>query len=349
MSKRSGETLSIGVLGAGPVTQAIHLPVLASLRDEWRVAKVMDVNLTVARAVADRCGALATEDADAVIDDPSVDVIAVCSPNAFHASQVIAACRAGKRAILCEKPLATSREEAQAIAAAAAASQTVILVGTMHLFDPAFRAALTAFQSRGRTAHHVKSAIYLPPNGQLVGLATEEVVPSAPPPPTVSVPTAQEQRQRIKQTILGLAIHHLPLVRRLYPSIGEVLAAQRLPPFGYSILLRNGEQVAELLAFMPGQWQSSWTFEATADRHVLSVEFPPSYVAAGSSRAQLIDAASTTQFHFSMSGYEAQWRHLFDVLVRGTRPFETLEDAIGDLSFALDLADRTAAVMEIVT
>lgn len=341
--------LTIGFLGGGPVTQAIHLPVLAHMRDAWRVAKVMDVNPEVARVVAQRCGAKPTVDAAAVIEDPSIDVVAICSPNAFHAPQVIAACRSGKRAVLCEKPLATSHEEAQAIAAAAAASSTVILVGTMHLFDPAFRAGLSAFQEKGGAAYHVKSAIYLPSNSRFIGMATEEVFPSAPPPPASGVPSADEQRQRIRQTILGLAIHHVPLVRRFYPNVGEVLEARRLPPFGYSMLLRNGDQLAEMLAFMPGQWPPSWTFEAITERHVLSVEFPPSYVAAGSSRARLTGADSAIQFHYTKSGYETQWLHLHDVLLGHAAPLETIDSAVKDLAFALELANQAAAVMEIVT
>ena len=35
--------LRVGILGAGPVTQAIHLPTLARLSDDFEVRVVMDV------------------------------------------------------------------------------------------------------------------------------------------------------------------------------------------------------------------------------------------------------------------------------------------------------------------
>ena len=89
--------LGVGLLGGGPVTQAIHLPTLANLGDRFRVVSVMDIDEEVARRVADRCDATSTGDATAVIDDPDVDVVAVCSPNAAHAAQVVASCEAGKR------------------------------------------------------------------------------------------------------------------------------------------------------------------------------------------------------------------------------------------------------------
>jgi predicted dehydrogenase len=51
------------------------------------------------------------------IDDPSVSVIHVCTPNASHFPLAMAALDAGKH-VICEKPLATSARDAQALAAA---------------------------------------------------------------------------------------------------------------------------------------------------------------------------------------------------------------------------------------
>ena len=111
-------SLGVGFLGAGLVTQSIHLPVLAGLADRFHVVSVMDVAGGVAERVAARCGATFTVDADAVLQNPKVDVVAVCGPNEVHAAQVIAACQAGKKAVLCEKPLAVSHLEAERIRAA---------------------------------------------------------------------------------------------------------------------------------------------------------------------------------------------------------------------------------------
>src|SRR4051794_35275102 len=101
-------SLGVGFVGAGPVTQAIHLPALARLNNAFTVTHVTDVSAEVAGAVADRVGARSSTDYDQLLADPRVDVVAVCSPHQFHAAQVIAACRAGKKAVLCEKPFATS-------------------------------------------------------------------------------------------------------------------------------------------------------------------------------------------------------------------------------------------------
>ncbi|GIT80881.1 dehydrogenase [Leifsonia sp. LS1] len=53
-----------------------------------------------------------------VIDDPEIDVVDICSPGASHAQIAIAALDAGKH-VLCEKPLANTVGEAEAMVAAA--------------------------------------------------------------------------------------------------------------------------------------------------------------------------------------------------------------------------------------
>ena len=108
--------LGVGIIGAGPVTQAIHLPTLASLGDRLQVVHIMEVNAEVGALVASRTGARSTTSVQTLLEDPEVDVVAICSPGQFHAEQVEAATAAGKRAILCEKPLATTVEETQLIA-----------------------------------------------------------------------------------------------------------------------------------------------------------------------------------------------------------------------------------------
>lgn len=342
------ERLSIGILGAGPVTQAIHLPVLAGMRDLWRVGKVMDVNAEVAQIVADRCGAQGVTEVASVIEDPEIDVVAICSPHAFHAEQLIAAARAGKRAALVEKPLAVSREQAGAVGRIVAEHGMTVLVGTMHWYDPGFRAGLAAWEAEGTRATHIRSAIFVPPNAQFVNAATEEAFPSSPPPAPPADQLPAFQRERLRQTILGLAIHHVPLLRRFYPQLGTVVEARRHAPFGYSVLLQHGDQIAELLAIMPGQWPPSWTFEASSPERRLHVDFGPSYVSAGSGRATLQDATGSRGFAHSDNGYATQWRHLHDVVTKGM-PLDTqFESAVEDLAYALDLADAAAEVMEIV-
>ena len=75
---------------------------------------------------------------DAVIQD-SVDAVVIASPTFTHAELATAALAAGKH-VLCEKPLASSLEEAAAVEQAVEASEGAFLMGFMRRFDRSFRA-----------------------------------------------------------------------------------------------------------------------------------------------------------------------------------------------------------------
>ena len=70
-------------------------------------------------AAADRLGWASTEtDWRRVVERDDVDLVDICTPGDSHAEIAIAALEAGKH-VLCEKPLANSVAEAEAMAAAA--------------------------------------------------------------------------------------------------------------------------------------------------------------------------------------------------------------------------------------
>lgn len=178
--------LGVGILGAGAATQAIHLPTLARQPDRFRVVSVMDVDAAAAESVAARADARPTTRLEAVLDDPAVDVVAVCSPSQFHAAQVTASCAAGKRGILCEKPLATSSAELAQITEAVTSAGIPLVVGAMHAYDPGWLAALEVCADSLGAAHAIRSTIVLPFNDRFENWATE--IARRPPPPRPSGP-----------------------------------------------------------------------------------------------------------------------------------------------------------------
>ena len=208
--------LGVGFLGAGPVTQAIHLPVLARLSQDFEVTHVNDISADVAASVAARVGAEYSTSSDALLDDPDVDVVAICSPHEFHAVQVIDACRAGKKAILCEKPFAMSGEEADEIAAVSAETGVPIIVGAMHGFDPGWQAACGHWGSLPETSHTIRSSIVLPPNPRFEDFATEVITRPAPMPSDLT--DVEVQARMVHDGVVTLAIHDLPLIRRWCPG-----------------------------------------------------------------------------------------------------------------------------------
>jgi myo-inositol 2-dehydrogenase / D-chiro-inositol 1-dehydrogenase len=339
------QPLGVGFLGAGPVTQAIHLPTLARIGGLFRIEHVTDVNAEIAASVAARVGARHSTSVEALLDDAAVDVVAVCSPHQFHADQVIAACRAGKRAVLCEKPFAMSGDEASRIAEVSAETGVPIVVGAMHTFDPGWRAAAASWGDLPEACHTIRSSIVLPPNPRFEDLATEVLTrPDWLPADQTDV---EVRAGIVHGGVMGLAIHDLPLIRALLPRIDdlEVQAAVPLFPFGYQILATAGGRRIELHGAVTATWQPSWVFEAYSDDQVLEAEFTPSYVQAGSAVSTLRSPAETRTFGPApFNGYEGEWREIA-AIVNDQAPAPDLAGLIDDLRFALALADQAARIV----
>jgi predicted dehydrogenase len=82
----------------------------------------------------------AYRDIEEVVSDPQVQVVHVCTPNHLHRSMAQAALEAGKH-VICEKPLATTLEDAQALAALAARTGLVATVPFVYRYHPVVREA----------------------------------------------------------------------------------------------------------------------------------------------------------------------------------------------------------------
>ncbi|MFC7405804.1 Gfo/Idh/MocA family protein [Georgenia alba] len=343
---------SVGVVGAGAATQAIHLPTVARF-PELQVTAVTDVDQEVAAAVAGRVGATAVPTLADMLTPRAPDVVVICTPNAFHAEQVMAACRAGARAVLCEKPLATSRQEAEAVAEVSRETGVPVVVGTMHAYDPAWQAATRRWAESGASAHTVRIAAHIPPNPSTEDLATEVAGrPAASAGRATSArPTLEERLARLRGGVLGLAIHDLPLARQLLPDASPRVIAVREPaPGGYVILADVGGRHLEVLGGSTRTWLPDWTLEAIADDAALRADFGPSYVHGESAVVELSEASGEAGFTGSRlgpateNGYVRLWRAICDILDGRTAP-PVLDTLVADLDLAVQLADRATEVL----
>lgn len=113
-------TVRLGIVGTGAIAR-YHIRSYQAT-PEAQVVAVCDVLPERAAAVAAEFG---IPGVDAGIADllarPEVDAVSICTPNDSHAPAAIAAARAGKH-VLCEKPLALTLAEAEAMLAAAEAA-----------------------------------------------------------------------------------------------------------------------------------------------------------------------------------------------------------------------------------
>lgn len=129
-----------GIIGPGRIAPRIVRALVDHPRGELRAVASRD--LERARRFADRHGApVAYGSYDELLGDPAIDVVYIALPNHLHAEWSVRALDAGKH-VLCEKPLALSVEEVDAIAAATTRNDRIAVEAFMYLHHPQTLAAL---------------------------------------------------------------------------------------------------------------------------------------------------------------------------------------------------------------
>ncbi len=81
-----------------------------------------------------------SDDWNALVNDPAVDIVAITAPNVLHAPIAHAAIKAGKT-VYCEKPLAIDAAQARTMTEAAEAAGVVTMVGFNFLRNPMIKLA----------------------------------------------------------------------------------------------------------------------------------------------------------------------------------------------------------------
>ncbi len=136
--------IGIGVIGAGMgATLALVNEVPAS---RLQVRAICAGSEHSARSTAGRLGiARWTTDYRTLLDDRSIDVIGVFSPDHLHAEHAIAALRAGKH-VLCTKPMTASLADALEVVRAVEETGRCFMVGQTMRWDPQFATARRVLQ-----------------------------------------------------------------------------------------------------------------------------------------------------------------------------------------------------------
>jgi predicted dehydrogenase len=336
----------VGVIGAGPGVSALHLPTIARVGG-LAVVHVADAGSGRAEDLAARSGARVSSGIADLLADPDVDVVAVCSPPDQHATHVLAAVAAGKRAVFCEKPIATTAEDAERVIAACREAGTALIVGTNHLFDPAWSRAKHHLMAGGGKVESITITASLAPNSRYHAAVTE-FAPTGTPPGRPAPDWADRDLAAavVRQLTLGLLVHDLPIVRDLAPGAVSVVHARPVPPIGCAIGYLAGGVLVQLTAVMlPDGPDSLWrmTIGTSVDR--IDVEFPPPFVHAGSAAVRVRggDGRQTTFPRQDEDGYLAEWRALLTVL--GGHDVVEYDELLADARYAIELADAAAAAV----
>ena len=131
-----GAHLRAGILGGGFMAE-VHSRAIRAAGHE--VVMIASSSPEKSAEAASRLGVHhVAADARELVESEAVDVVHVCTPNAFHADQAGLAIAAGKP-VVCEKPLATSVPDAINLVSRAAESGTSTAVPFIYRYYPAVR------------------------------------------------------------------------------------------------------------------------------------------------------------------------------------------------------------------
>jgi predicted dehydrogenase len=124
--------LRVALVGCGLISES-HIRAYQHYADRARIVVCCDVDPEKAAQRAELAGdARVATTFEEVLADRDIDAVEICTPHHLHSDLVIAAARAGKQ-ILCQKPLAKTLAECEAmIAAAQANGVTLFYAETNH-------------------------------------------------------------------------------------------------------------------------------------------------------------------------------------------------------------------------
>ncbi len=147
--------ISVGLIGCGAIART-HARAFARFSSRCRVVSLCDIYPEKAEALRGEQGwqAAVHRDLARVLADPSVDLVSLCLPPSLHAEVTIAALEAGKH-VLCEKPMAASLADCDAMIAAQERSSRLLSVVAQNRFrTPMMKMkALLAEGVAGRILH----------------------------------------------------------------------------------------------------------------------------------------------------------------------------------------------------
>jgi len=125
----------VGIIGCGGIAFGKHLPSLAKVAAVEIVA-FCDIEILKAEKAVKEYGtqeAKAYTDYKKLLEDKTIDVIHVCTPNKSHSFITIDALESGKH-VMCEKPMAKTAKEAHAMVEAAKRTGKKLTIGYQNRF-----------------------------------------------------------------------------------------------------------------------------------------------------------------------------------------------------------------------
>lgn len=262
--------LKVGVIGCGAIAQRRHL-IEYEANPSVEIVAVCDIREDRVNEMAARFGAEGFTDYKELLKNNDIDAISVCLPNYLHAPVSIDSLNSGKH-VLCEKPMATSREEAENMIKAAHENGKLLMIGHNQRF----------------VASHQKAKQLLE-SGELGNVYSFKTTFGHPGPESWSIDGRDSwffDKERAFIGALGdLGVHKADLLRYLLGDVAEVGAFVETSAKVGTDVDDNAVCILKMESGVIGNLTASWSYVAGGDNStiiycenaVLRLEEDPTY------------------------------------------------------------------------
>jgi len=354
---RQAAPLRLGLVGLGTVAQAVHLPLLAKLRDVFLTSAVCDLSAATCEAIGDRFGIPAARryaTPEALLGDDDLDAVAILSSGS-HGALAEAAARRGL-AVFCEKPLAYTVAEADALGAL----EPRLMLAYMKLYDPAVQRARTLLRDRPAARSVEVTVLHPPSESQLshVGLL----------PAPVDIEPDRLGRLRAEEAtlveralgavpaelgllytdvLLGSVVHDLAVIRYL---LGGPLELEYADRWDTSVALAGRLGSGARVSIRWHYLENYPAYREEVDVHdaagSISVTFPAPYLLHAPAVLRAVDDAGDGSEHVSETrstaeAFERQWLAFADFAAGGPAPYAGIAEGREDIA----VCQRAAALL----
>ncbi len=132
------DKLRVGIIGCGGIANGKHMPSLAKLGDKAEMVAFCDIVASKAEEAAKKFGVEGSKtyiDYRKLLEDRSIDVVHVLTPNKSHSFITVDALEAGKH-VMCEKPMAKCAADARKMLEAAKKTGKKLTIGYQNRQTP---------------------------------------------------------------------------------------------------------------------------------------------------------------------------------------------------------------------
>lgn len=126
--------LRVGIVGAGAISQIVHLPILTE-RPDVEVVALADQDVHKAETLSRRFDVPMVLDTKDLLSFDELDALVLCTPNNVHEEMAVTALESGLH-VLVERPLASTSAGAARVVDAAERADRVLGVGVPHRYRP---------------------------------------------------------------------------------------------------------------------------------------------------------------------------------------------------------------------